>query len=878
MPRTRVSLFIAIATFFASTTLTAQQTTTVRGTVTADDGRALAGAVVRVEGTTTSTLTDAGGAYSLEVRGEGEASITTSFLGYSPGAQTVNLSGATLTVDFVLGRDPLGLDALIVTGVANENTKIESSVSITTLDPTVVAASAPRTTAEIFRTIPGIRSEASGGDGNTNITVRGVPISAGGSKYLQLQEDGLPIFLFGDIAFATSDIFLRNDANLARIEAIRGGSASTLATNSPAGIINFISKTGETASGSVATTVGLDHDMNRLDFDYGSPFGDGLAFHVGGFLRSGEGPRDVGYTANRGGQLKANLTKLFDGGYARLYFKYLDDRTPAIMPMPIQVSGTNDDPDWEDAPGLDATLETTHSVFLQSNFGLDANGAPRSSDVTDGMRALSRAIGAEVAFDLGDGWSVESRARFAVNSGAFRAPFTAAVGPTASILTSVGESIDRDLTGATLTVSHTGDPFSGSNLQVITLFDTELQNFDNTMLDTRISKQVEGVTVSAGLFKGIQRVAMDWLWSNFLMEIQGENAGLIDITTAADGTISESGQYSYGVPAFGNCCQVQFNSTYDVTAPYGAIEIEASDQLTLSGSFRVDIGDVTGVGHGGVQGTADVNNDGEIAPIEESVSVVDQSQDNPVDYEYDYVSFSFGANVLLNEDRAIFGRFSRGSSAKADRAIFPTGIYIEPIQFGPKDEIEQAELGIKQQFANGGLFITGFYANTTEEGGFEATTQQVIETDYQALGVEVEGAFAFDALDLRGAATFTDAEITSGDNDGNTPRRQPKLMYNLLGSYQTEPGHNFGLSLIGQTRAYAQDVNELVMPAYAILNGFVGIEVSGNLRFVVGANNLFDSIGITESEEGSITENQVNLVRARSITGRSLTASVEYGF
>ena len=41
---------------------------------------------------------------------------------------------------------------------------------------------------------------ASGGDGNTNITEHGAPISAGGSQYLQPQEEGLSVLRFGDIA------------------------------------------------------------------------------------------------------------------------------------------------------------------------------------------------------------------------------------------------------------------------------------------------------------------------------------------------------------------------------------------------------------------------------------------------------------------------------------------------------------------------------------------------------------------------------------------------------------------------------------------------------------------------------------------------------
>jgi outer membrane receptor protein involved in Fe transport len=83
------------------------------------------------------------------------------------------------------------------------------------------------------------------GEGNSNITVRGVPVSAGGSRYLLIQEDGLPVMQFGDIAFGTQDQFTRFDSFVSRVEALRGGSASVFASNSPAGIINFITKTGE---------------------------------------------------------------------------------------------------------------------------------------------------------------------------------------------------------------------------------------------------------------------------------------------------------------------------------------------------------------------------------------------------------------------------------------------------------------------------------------------------------------------------------------------------------------------------------------------------------------------------------------------------------
>ena len=43
-------------------------------------------------------------------------------------------------------------------------------------------------------------------------------------------------------------------------------------------------------------------------------------------------------------------------------------------------------------------------------------------------------------------------------------------------------------------------------------------------------------------------------------------------------------------------------------------------------------------------------------------------------------------------------------------------------------------------------------------------------------------------------------------------------------------------------------------------------------------NNVFNKIGITEAEEGSIIANQDNIVRARSINGRTTSLSVSYKF
>jgi outer membrane receptor protein involved in Fe transport len=830
----------------------------------------LVGVSVIVTGTTQKALTDVNGRYSIEVPNKA-ISLTLAFPGYS--SKVVPITGNEINVS-LKGGDALGLETVVVTGVANPTSKLESSISIMTLKPSAILESAPRTTSEIFRTIPGVRSEASGGDGNTNITVRGVPISSGGSKYLQLQEDGLPVLLFGDIAFATSDIFLRADQSLNRIEAIRGGSASTLATNSPAGIINFISNTGEVKGGQVALTSGLNYGEIRTDFAYGMPLKNNMSFHIGGFYRQGEGTRTTGYTANKGGQIKANLTKKFDNGYVRLNYKFLNDRTPGYMPMPLAVSGTNANPSWAAIEGYDPNRGTMHSQFFQQNIGVGPDGTIRTAQVADGMHPVSHAIGGELSFDLGNGFTIEDRARFSFNSGRFIAPFPAAVGSPADVVVALSGT-DSTLRGGTLRNTN-GTPFTGGVAMIMHMFDTELQNFNNIVNDLKINKSIgDKIYLTAGYFLAQQRLNMSWLWNSYISEVKGDgSAQPLDIYRLNGTKYSQNGQFAYGVPVWGGCCRQAYDNTYTINAPYASILLKATDQLNIEGSFRYDIGSVKGELTGGATERRDVNGDGTISPIEEKVPVLSTTK-RPIEYTYNNASFSLGANYSFTTQQAVFGRYSRGGAAKADRAVFNNATDKAPQN--PVDVVDQAEIGYKQRFKSGGLFVTAFYSKTVEDGGFEASTQKVIKNNYDARGIEVEGSFSFPYFDIRGAATYMNAQITSGGNDGNTPRRQPNLMYNLVPTFKIRK-HSLGLSLIGQTSAYTQDNNKLVMPAYTIVNAFVNVHIAKSWTLSLNGNNLFNALGITEAEEDAITENRNNYIRARPIVGRTISTSLRYNF
>ncbi|MFL1895219.1 TonB-dependent receptor [Aquimarina sp. 2-A2] len=871
MKLTKVKLALLLPILFFVSTTIAQ--TTVSGNIKDQNGMPLIGVNVFLEGTTNGSMTDMDGNYTITNVADGEYILSATYLGYKKYDSKVTVQGSPIVLNFQMTEDLESLDEIILTGVVNPRSKIESSISLTSLKAKNIAQTVPRSTAEIFRTIPGIRSESSGGEGNANIAVRGVPISSGGSKYVQLQEDGLPVLLFGDISFGTADIFTRFDYNISRIEAIRGGSASTLTSNAPGGILNIISKTGRNEGGAIGTTVGLDYETFRTDFDYGSKIGKDLYVHFGGFYRVGEGIRETGFTANNGGQFKISLLKEFENGHIRVYSKYLNDRTAAYLPMPLKVTGSNSDPEWENAPNFDATTGSIHSSNLTQTVGLGADGQLRRGNVTDGMHPISTSVGFEASFNLENDWKITNNSRFSLNKGTFVSPFPAEIATASNIAESFGPD-----TSLAFTDGSAVDPTS--LVSRIHMFDVELNNFNNFMNDFKLSKSFNTVDITLGYFKSIQNISMSWLWNSYLQEVNDDNARLINAFDAFNNPLSENGLYAYGTPFWGNCCNRNYDTQYNVSAPYANITIELADAFTIDASARYDIGRVDGSFAGTVQTQFDINNDGIISQPEQSVSAIDNANPTAVDYEYDYFSYSVGLNYKLNKKQSLFARISRGASAKADRILFADLNYQDGDAINSLDFINQLEAGYKRGFENGALYATVFHAKTSEEGGFEATSNSIIENDYKSYGIEVEGFYTISDFNLRGAITYTKAEIDSGDNEGNIPRRQPDLIYNFIPSYNfgKEKQNSIGVNFIGQTKAYAQDSNELIMPGFIVVNGFVNVGITKSLNANISANNIFDSIGITEVEEGSITEGQDNYLRARPLPGRSVTLGLQYKF
>lgn len=778
------------------------------------------------------------------------------------------------------------------TGVAKGRDRLDSATSTSALKGSEAEKLGPRPLADILRAMPGLRVESGIGEGNANYTVRGLPLAAGGSKYMQIQEDGLPVVEFGDFFNFAADVFSRADFNLAQIESIRGGSASTFASNSPGGLINLISKTGEVEGGAAQFTKGLDYGENRFDMDYGAKLSDSVRFHVGGFYRWGEGPRDIGFTGYKGGQIKLNITKQFANGYIRLHGKYLDDRSPTFAPYFFSLTGTNDDPVIANLPNFDIRKDSVLSPHIGPVVTLDGKNELARFALANGMHPVSKSVGLEAQFEFG-GWTFTNRARYSANSGDFLRVFPNTADTVAAFSASLAGAGARATyaTGPNAGQVVPADANGNGLLALYYMAETRarnLNNFTNDFRATRIARVGGGnLTVTGGVYKAIQKLHSEWLHSSFVADVAGDaGTAMVNVTSAAGVPQTNGGYYAYGRGRSSKFRRI-FDVKYDITAPYGSINYHVG-KIAIGGSLRYDIGRVRGSLFGADLGggrvgliSYDITGDGVLTAPERSVAYLPLSQPAPVNYDYGYLSYSAGVNYRIAEPLSFFARYSRGARANADKILFTPVVSTGDGSASDQDkydEVRQLEGGMKFRKAGATLNATAFLAHADDHNVLNGSANQTIRA-YRAYGLELEGGYRHGPFSLTAGATYTKAKITEDKLDptltGKEPRHQPA--WTLQATPQFETGQfTLGANVIGITSSYAQDSNLLKMPGFTVVNGFVQFRPADRVQLMVNAANLFNATGFFEISQSSVPAN--GLGSGRAINGRTVSASLRYNF
>ncbi|MEM9929819.1 MAG: SusC/RagA family TonB-linked outer membrane protein, partial [Bacteroidota bacterium] len=204
----------------------------IKGTITDEEGYGLVGATILVDGTSTGTVSDLDGNYTLKAK-PGDVLIF-SFTGYATQRITV---GNQTTIDVGMAPDVNVMDVVVVTGY-NQQRKGDITGAVAVLDTeelTSVAATSVNQQLEGRAT--GVQTSTSGaaGDG-TNIRIRG--ISSFTSNDPLIIVDGVPQF----------NNFLNNinPNDIASVQILKDASAASIyGTRALNGVIIITTKKGK---------------------------------------------------------------------------------------------------------------------------------------------------------------------------------------------------------------------------------------------------------------------------------------------------------------------------------------------------------------------------------------------------------------------------------------------------------------------------------------------------------------------------------------------------------------------------------------------------------------------------------------------------------
>jgi outer membrane receptor protein involved in Fe transport len=805
--------------------------------------------------------------------------------------------------------DAAGLERIVITATSQAKSKLRSSVSVTDIDQDQIKDFAARTEAEILLLIPGIRTDATAGaGGNANISVRGLPIASGGSKYVQLQEDGLPTVQFGDMNFSNNDYWTRFDNNVDHIQTLRGGSSSVFASHAPGAVINYISKTGKEKGGSIGLSRGLNFNETRFDGDYGGRLAPDMYYHIGGYYREGEGSHHNTANALLGYQLKGNLTKEFNGGkgYVRVSFKVLDEHAPANPQtfLSASLNGTKVG-GFSRTPGYDGTRDSGSSIYNSSLTSIDpVTRAVSTTSLLDGITVKSKSVGFEFHNELANGFSVDDKFRMSSNSGAFQTQFWN-VQTLANMIGGFGSGattakyFNGPQTGTTVTAANLGTGLVSQSAAI----NTQTPDMGNLVNDLSLNKQFKldlgTLDVRGGFFHSRQNVVQRWAISERVMQV-APNGALIDVYNGAGAALTSAGLTGYN-NQWGGCCARDIDARFTTDAPYLSLNL-ASGPVDLDAGVRREQFRADGhySGPKKLAGGFDVNGDGVINGAETNVYVADTTNPGLVNYKISYTNYSLGANYRLNNDMSAFVRHSKGNRAIADRLLFSANINAATGLLSPGGgetaalaPVKQSELGAKMRgttsFGSYGVSATYFHSTTTEFD-YDQTRQdnpalpnfqgpKLNVKGYKADGLELETAASVGDLSLNVNVVYSNEKVTSDlgvpANIGKTSGGVPKWRYTISPRYAFGP-LTVGATVRGQGKVFTGDDNVNNINGHFIVNAFANYDFGNGLIGSLNVNNLLDKV--YPAGGGGFVGGSSTVFGAGVETGRTINASVRYAF
>ncbi|PCH96214.1 MAG: TonB-dependent receptor [Gammaproteobacteria bacterium] len=719
------------------------------------------------------------------------------------------------------------IEKIIVTGTFSGKAvkKEEASFAISSFSEDDIKKLAPKSTADLFKAIPGVWSESSGGVSGANVFVRGFP-GGGDAPFLTVQLQGAPIFPPPTLAFLENSTLFRLDETVEFMEALRGGPNPVVSNGQPGLTTNFLLKEGGDDTEGLVKYSGSGYGLQRVDALVSGSLADDLYFMVGGYIKSSPGVRDAGFNAEKGNQFTINITKILDNGKINLYTRQTDDYGVWYLPSPLNVSTVDNNYTQIGTNNRQATIQ----------YGPDGNKTTETVDFGQGRGWDGSVSGGSIDLTFDNGWNLVDR--FIYTKGNADTYGLVPNGDPAALST-VADS-GNSAFGAVTGTEYNGDTM----VQQIGrwVVKKQIEAFTN---DLSVTKNFDKATFTAGFYNSTFS-ANDW-WSlgnqaYMVVESGGEMLTGIDCNDNQD-----SCGWNYDINSIGD------GST---TALYAAASYDLLENFTLDGGIRRE--------NHQIEYTVDEGLDGKITKA--------------VSYDESSIAWTVGANWMFTDGQGIFARISDGSKMPFfDDFRDNFGAY----QSGENliKEVSQYELGYKLASENYELYATAFF-NEVKGDTFVSQPGEPAEIlTNEAYGIEVDFNYYSDnGFSLNLNSTVQETEITeSPTNQGNEAQRQPGWQVRVTPSYDIEFSNGMYATLYGTLSAvgdrFSNNENTVVLDGYQKIDLGMIFNISDQVQMQFAVSNLTDEAALTEGDpRDSLSSN------GRYILPRTFDFNVSYQF
>ena len=790
------------------------------------------------------------------------------------------------------------LERVVVTARSGVDvrTRAQTSYSITTIDEDRLRMQGPTSVTEAMKSVPGFWVESSGGEASGNIRARGIPVDGFGS--VNLLEDGIPVQHDPALGYLNADQAFRLDETIERIEVVRGGPSSIFYSNAPAGAINFIPRqVGDMAEGLVKYTAG-NYGLGRLDFWYGTPIGDGWKFSTGGFFRIDHNIRNPGYNGDNGGQLRATLSKQFDNGDISFDVKRLDDRVYLDLGVPMYRNPSGElvaVPGFNGNYGTVAGPETEHMQLQQGN------GSNYNFDNSVGTDVKRTQLTLKFDYNLWDNWKLAENIRYSATNTIRNGVFPNAIETAAAFYASAQSHLKQyypNAAGMQLQYVDSGAAFgpnqNGNGLAMLGGLRSITLPVNEITSDTRLLRQFElddqTHDVTLGYYHAHFNQSFDRYSSTVLLDTS-DNAKLLNLVAVnaagqTIGTLTDGGIYNNGYE------WAHAHGSSDTDAFYASDEWQITDKLRIDGGARWERVNTTGW----TELPATVN----LGTPWSAAITTGSGQYASYDHSFNKLGWTLGANYQFSDQQGVFARYT-STFRLPNLSTYITTPTATPVT----QTMVLPEIGYK--FANRYIetYETFFYTRYNNVGFSNyvfnptsgASTVEQGYADTETYGLELEGTiYPCKWFDLQYSATLQDPRykglrytvVQAGQpvlldyNDNQlirVPRKSLRLVpgVNLLGNKL-----RLQMTYEYEGKRYSDTANSVELPQYYTLGFSARYQATPNLTFFAYADNLNNSLGLTEgnprSGELKSSDAGATVFIARPLLGRSFRASVMYQF